>query len=84
MNEIRQKAHEIREEVIAFRRDLHMYPELSMEEFRTSDQVAAMLDKLRRGEAVSTATLGEALSGEEMSLLVSLLQKPELLKKGGN
>lgn len=46
MNEICQKAHEIREEVIAFRRDLHMYPELSMEEFRTSDQVAAMLDKL--------------------------------------
>ena len=39
MNEIRQKAHEIREDVIAFRRDLHMYPELSMEEFRTSDQV---------------------------------------------
>ena len=46
MNPIRQKAHEIREDVIAFRRDLHMYPELSMQEFRTSDQVAAMLDKL--------------------------------------
>ena len=44
---------------------------------------AAMLDKLRRGEAVSTATLGEALSGEEMSLLVSLLQKPELLSRSG-
>ena len=46
MNPIRQKAHEIREDVIAFRRDLHMYPELSMQEFRTSDQVASMLDKL--------------------------------------
>ena len=46
MNPIREKAHEIREEVIAFRRDLHMYPEVSMEEFRTSDQVAAMLDQL--------------------------------------
>ena len=44
---------------------------------------AAMMEKLRRGEAVSTATLGEALSGEEMSLLVSLLQKPELLSRSG-
>ena len=44
---------------------------------------AAMLEKLRRGETVSTATLSEALSGEEMSLLVSLLQKPELLSRSG-
>lgn len=44
---------------------------------------AAILEKLRRGEAVNTATLGEALSGEEMSLLVSLLQKPELLSRSG-
>ena len=44
---------------------------------------AAILEKLRRGEAVSTATLSEALSGEEMSLLVSLLQKPELLSRSG-
>ena len=43
----------------------------------------AMLEKLRRGETASTATLGEALSSEEMSLLVSLLQKPELLSRSG-
>ena len=42
-----------------------------------------MLAKRRRGETASTATLGEALSGEEMSLLVSLLQKPELLSRSG-
>lgn len=42
-----------------------------------------MLEKLCRGETASTATLGEALSGEEMSLLVSLLQKPELLSRSG-
>ena len=48
-----------------------------------TDLMARHLDKLRRGEAVSTATLGEALSGEEMSLLVSLLQKPELLSRSG-
>ena len=44
---------------------------------------AAILEKLRRGEAVSTATLSEALSGEEMSLLVSLLQEPERLSRSG-
>ncbi len=40
-----------------------------------------ILEKLRRGDSVSTATLGQDLSGEEMSLLVSLLQKPELLSR---
>ena len=39
-------------------------------------------DKLRRGETLSTATLGGELSGPEMSLLVQLLQKPEQLKRG--
>ncbi len=39
------------------------------------------LEKLRRGDSVSTATLGQDLSGEEMSLLVSLLQKPEILSR---
>lgn len=43
---------------------------------------SALLERLRRGEAVNTSTLGEALSGEEMSLLVSLLQKPEKLSRG--
>ena len=42
---------------------------------------SAILEKLRRGESANTATLGEALSGEEMSLLVSLLQKPEVLSR---
>ena len=34
-------------------------------------------------DLANTATLSEALSGEEMSLLVSLLQKPELLNRSG-
>ena len=38
--------------------------------------------KIERGETVSTATLGGELSGEEMSLLVRVLQKPELLSRG--
>lgn len=41
----------------------------------------AILEKLRRGDSASTATLGQDLSGEEMNLLVSLLQKPEDLSR---
>ncbi len=43
---------------------------------------AVLLNKARRGEALSTATLGDALSGGEMSLLVQLLQEPEVLAHG--
>ncbi len=43
---------------------------------------AAIRDKINRGDAVNTASLGEALTLSEMSLLVSILQKPELLSKG--
>ena len=39
-------------------------------------------DKARRGDSLSTATLGADLSGQEMSLLVQLLQKPERLSGG--
>ena len=43
---------------------------------------SVLRDKIDRGETPSTATLGGALDGQEMSLLVRLLQKPELLSKG--
>ena len=43
---------------------------------------SAILDRLRRGDSVSAATLGDSLSGDEVSLLVSILQKPELLSQG--
>lgn len=39
-------------------------------------------DKARRGDNLSTATLSGELSGQEMSLLVQLLQKPEQLSRG--
>ena len=41
MNIMREKAHQIKDETIAFRRDLHMHPEASFQEFRTTDKVAA-------------------------------------------
>ena len=43
---------------------------------------SVLREKIKRGETPSTATLGGALTGQEMSLLVSLLQKPELLSRG--
>lgn len=43
---------------------------------------AAIRGKIERGAAVSTAALAEELSQSEMSLLVRLLQKPELLSRG--
>ena len=39
-------------------------------------------DKARRGDSISTATVSGELSGQEMSLLVQLLQKPERLSSG--
>lgn len=46
MNEIRKMAEEIGPALIAFRRDLHMHPEISMHEFRTTRKVAEELDRL--------------------------------------
>ena len=40
---------------------------------------AVLLERIRNGRAVNTTVLSEELSGEEMSLLVSLLGKPEVL-----
>ena len=43
---------------------------------------AALRSRIDSGQEVSTAALSAALSQEEMSLLVRILQKPELLSKG--
>ncbi len=46
-----------------------------------ADIYTAVLERLRRGDSASAATLAPALSAEEMSLLVALLQKPENLSR---
>ena len=71
---------------------LYLEPELSRggglpapEDFSSSALAhiySVLLEKARRGEALSAAPLGEALSGGEMSLLVQLLQEPERLSQG--
>ncbi|MEJ8543695.1 amidohydrolase [Brevibacillus borstelensis] len=45
-SEILAKASVLREQIVAWRRDFHQNPELSFEEKRTSDIVAAHLEKL--------------------------------------
>lgn len=44
--DFRAKSVEVADKVIAFRRDLHMYPEASMQEFRTTDKIAEQMDAL--------------------------------------
>lgn len=44
--DIRAKAHDVHETVIALRRDLHQNPEPSMEEFRTTDKLAEAMERL--------------------------------------
>lgn len=43
---VKETARKYESEIIDTRRHLHMYPELSMEEFATTDYIAAELDKL--------------------------------------
>lgn len=43
---IKQLIHSYEEELIAFRRELHRNPELSMEEFETTNRVAGQLDTI--------------------------------------
>ena len=43
---------------------------------------SAIRERIDRGDAVNTAVLGEELSQNEMSLLINILQKPELLSHG--
>lgn len=43
--DFRKEAEAIKEELIAFRRDIHMHPEASMMEFRTTDKICEKLDE---------------------------------------
>lgn len=44
--DVRKLAHDVQDFVVDFRRDLHMHPEPSMEEYRTSDQICKALDEM--------------------------------------
>ena len=44
--DIKQEVTELKEELIAVRRDFHMHPELAFEEHRTAEILATRLQKL--------------------------------------
>ena len=44
--DIKQEVTELKEELIAVRRDFHMHPELAFEEYRTAEILATRLEKL--------------------------------------
>lgn len=61
------EAYHLQEDIIEWRRDLHMHPELGFREFRTSDRVAAELSRLGyrvRRNVGRTGVIGE-LGGAE-------------------
>lgn len=47
LEEIKAQMEQVGEEVLAFRRDLHMHPELSEHEIRTEEKICSRLDALQ-------------------------------------
>ncbi len=43
---VKELAHSVRDYVIEYRHELHMHPELSMQEFETTDRICRELDKM--------------------------------------
>ncbi|MEA1969254.1 MAG: amidohydrolase, partial [Thermodesulfobacteriota bacterium] len=46
MDDIKTRILQLENELIALRRDFHMYPELGFKEFKTADKIEAFLTKL--------------------------------------
>ncbi|SCJ49868.1 Uncharacterized hydrolase YxeP [Anaerotruncus sp. 2789STDY5834896] len=74
MNDIRNRARELQDYVVAFRRDIHQHPEASLQEFRTTDRICEELDKLgisyRRTEP--TGVIAEIQGGKGPGKCVAL------------
>lgn len=69
----RDLAQEVKEEVIAWRRELHRHPEVSMQEFRTAERVEEELRKMgieicRHGDTAVIGILKGAKPGKTVAL----------------
>lgn len=60
---IKQKAEQYTPELIAFRRDLHQHPELSMQEHRTAQKIAEQLSKLEGMQVIPQVAGGTGVIG---------------------
>lgn len=73
---VNELAHALRDETIAYRRELHRHPEPSMKEFETSDRICLELDKLgvsyRRTEP--TGVIAEIRGTKEESNKIVMLR----------
>ncbi|OHW62715.1 putative hydrolase YxeP [Andreesenia angusta] len=73
MSNMLEKAKQIEEYVISFRRDLHRHPELSNKEFRTQERIMEELDKLGVPyEKVGTTSLIANIKGGKPGKTVAL------------
>ena len=76
---IKALAAQITDELIAFRRDLHMHPELSNEEHYTASRIAEELDKIvEHVKAVNFHNFKLAID-EEISPRMNLDKNPDEL-----
>ena len=49
MNKYREAIHEMKDELVAFRRELHSFPEPSLKEFATTDRICRELEARKVG-----------------------------------
>lgn len=61
--EIKRKAEQYAADMITFRRGLHEYPELSMEEYKTADRIARTLETMDGMEVITGAAGGTGVIG---------------------
>ncbi|MBT2570106.1 M20 family metallopeptidase [Planococcus sp. ISL-110] len=72
---IAEKANSIANKLIEWRRTFHQYPELSFQEFETSQYIAETLEKIggiavERGLGVDTSVVGTLTSGEGPTIAI--------------
>lgn len=73
LNEIKEKALSIKEELINIRRDFHMHPELGMSENRTMNKISEYLKELNISHKTKVANTGVIadIEGEDKSFTVA-------------
>lgn len=82
MEKIKERAEELKQDMIEVRRDLHMHPEAGFEEFRTSEMVAKKLKSLGIEVETGVAETGVVglLRGQQPGKTIALRADMDALK----